>query len=116
MAIDHTNSLPRSITGLNPYPWLNWWYRLVAPPVPPRAEELPLREREFLRRGKLISIALFIYFIELALQYEAAVQHENSTASDLTVHMALFTVASALNHFRKLLLAGIIPLSCTSWG
>lgn len=111
MARGYTDSLPYSITGLNPYPWINWWYRLVAPPVPPHAEELPLREREFLRRGKLISIALLINFIEMGLALLRVTSTTRMLLPILGAHIALLIVASVLNRFRKLLLAGIIALA-----
>jgi hypothetical protein len=98
-----------SITGLNPYPWICWWYALVAPPAPAQLENLPLQEREFLRRGKLISIALLIELVQLLITLGPASQDGLSTTFAPTlVNMGILIIAAILNRSRKLLLAGLL--------
>src|SRR5947209_13120532 len=103
-----TSTPPYSITGLNPHPLIGWWYSIAAPKAPPNAETLPLREREFLRRGKLTSIALLIEFIEMLIAIGAGIQDPNKAL--LPILFSIITVliiATALNRFRRLTPAGI---------
>lgn len=108
---------PYSLTGLNPYPWIRWWYVLAAPATPANAENLPLRDREFLRRGKLASLAMLI---EILLMLSAAVLPLVLPAPDQAGHPdfnlffiimspVIFTAISALfNRAGKLLFASIL--------
>ncbi len=97
-----------SITGLNPYPWIRWWYRLAAPRAPAQAEELPLKEREFLRRGKLTSIALLIQLVELCFQLGPAA-HDGTNAFPFILASIVFLIGAVfLNRAGKLLLAGLV--------
>jgi hypothetical protein len=105
------SSAPYTITGLNPYPWIRWWYALAAPPTPPNVMELPLAEREFLRRGKLTSIALLIELSELLLTFGPATHDGTKTsASMILVSIGVIIVAVFLNRARKRLLAGLLVL------
>jgi hypothetical protein len=100
-----------SITGLNPYPWIRWWYALVAPPTPAGLENLPLQEREFLRRGKLISIALFIELIQQFIAFGPASQDGASIPfKTILVNIVFLIIAAMLNRNRKLLLAGLLVI------
>jgi hypothetical protein len=117
VSTSQSSSSHYSITGLHPYPWINWWYRLVAPPVPPHAEELPLREREFLRRGKLTSIALLIEFIEMFIAIEAGIQNDNKAVLPLLLSVvATLIVACVLTRFRKPLWAGVLLMIVLDFG
>lgn len=99
-----------SITGLHPYPWIRWWYFLAAPPAPPHAEELPLKEREFLRRGKLTSIALLIELVELTIQLIPSIHDGTNAFIFILASIAFLVVAVILNRARKLLFAGLLTM------
>ncbi len=106
-----THQAPYSITGLNPYTWIRWWYKLAAPKAPPDAEALPLREREFLRRGKLTSIALLIELIEMFIAIGAGIQDPNKGLLPiLFTIIGVLIIAAILNRFRKLTTAGIVTI------
>ncbi len=109
-------SSPYSITGLNPYPWIRWWYRLAAPKVPPRAEELPLKEREFLRRGKLTSIALLIQLVELVVQMIPASHDGTNSLPAILMSTAFVIIAVFLNRAGKLLWAGLLVIAVLEVG
>lgn len=108
--------LSYSITGLNPYPWIRWWYVLAAPPAPAHSEELPLKEREFLRRGKLTSIALLIELIELFVQIGPASRDGTNSLPAILISIAFLIVAVVLNRARKLLLAGLLVIGVLEVG
>lgn len=99
-----------SITGLHPYPWIRWWYFLAAPPAPALAEELPLKDREFLRRGKLTSIALLIELIELIVQAVPAAHDGTNAFPFILLSIAFLVIAVILNRARKLLFAGLLVM------
>ena len=108
---------PYSITGLNPYPWARWWYALVAPPAPAQIENLPLNEREFLRRGKLTSIALLMELVQLLISLGPASQDGQSTTFiPILINIGILIVAAILNRSRKLLLAGLLVTLDTEVG
>lgn len=104
--------IPYSLTGLNPYPWLRWWYALAAPPTPPDAENLPLKKREFLRRGKLNSFTMLFQFLLLLLAFLPAAQRATETGPLVVLNIAgavlLLVVSVLLNRSGKLLFAGIL--------
>ena len=105
------------LPGLNPYPWIRWWYALAAPRIPPDTMELPLTEREFLRRGKLTSIALLIELIELLLTFGPATQDGTKTSAPIIlVSIGVIIVAVFLNRTRKRLLAGLLVLMIMEGG
>lgn len=99
-----------SITGLHPYPWIRWWYFLAAPPAPAYGEELPLKEREFLRRGKLTSIALLIELIELIVQAIPAAHDGTNAFPFILLSIAFLVIAVILNRASKLLFAGLLVI------
>ena len=105
-----------SITGLHPYPWIRWWYVLAAPSAPIRMEELPLHEREFLRRGKLIAIALLIELIELLVQSIPASHDGTNALPAILISIGFVIVAILLNRTRKLLLAGLLVIGVLEAG
>lgn len=105
-----------SITGLNPYPWIRWWYFLASPPTPTRSEELPLKEREFLRRGKLTSIALLIELIELFVQIGPASHDGTNSLPAILISIVFLLGAVILNRARKLLLAGLLVVGVLEVG
>src|SRR3989442_12223684 len=112
MSVQKKLSGPYTLTGLHPFPWIRWWYRLAAPPTPAQAEELPLKDREFLRRGKLTSIALLIELIELILAFGPATQDGTKTSAPLIlVSMGVILIAAWLNRSRKRLLAGLLVIT-----
>ena len=105
------SSDPYTITGLNPYPWIRWWYALAAPRIPPDTMGLPLAEREFLRRGKLTSIALLIELIELLLTFGPATHDGTKISAPMILFsIGVIIVAVFLNRARKRLLAGLLVL------
>ena len=113
MAIRQPSSLPApySITGLRPYTWLQWWYALSSPSTPVNLESLSLREYEFLRRGKLISIALLIEFLTLFISISAEIQGTNKYFLTLLyILVAVLIIATVLNRLRKLVPAGIVTI------
>ena len=99
-----------SITGLYPYPWIRWWYSIAAPLAPSNVEELPLKEREFLRRGKLTSIALLIELIELLIQAKLTIGDGTNAFTFILFSIAFLVVAVILNRARKLLFAGLLVI------
>ncbi len=99
-----------SITGLHPYPWIRWWYFLAAPQAPTHSEELPLKDREFLRRGKLTSIALLIQLIELVVQAVPAAHDGTNAFPFILLSIAFLVVAVILNRAGKLLFAGVLVI------
>ena len=101
---------PYSITGLQPYPWIRWWYFLAAPHAPMNAEELPLKDREFLRRGKLTSIALLIELIDLVIQAIPASHDGTNAFPFILLSIAFLVVAVILNRAGKLLFAGLLVM------
>jgi hypothetical protein len=103
-------STPYSITGLNPYPWIRWWYRLAAPRAPVRAEDLPLKEREFLRRGKLTSIALLIQLVEMCFQLVPAAHVGSNAFPSILASLVILIGAVFLNRARKLLAASLVMI------
>lgn len=116
-----TQSTQYSLTGLNPYPWIRWWYVLAAPAVPENAENLPLHDREFLRKGKLTSLAMLIEILLMliAVVPAAVTSPPNQTgASHLNVNLIIlillpvvFTTISALfNRAGKLLFASVLVI------
>lgn len=116
-----TQRMSYSLTGLNPYPWINWWYTLAAPAAPDDAENLPLHDREFLRKGKLTSLAMLIEIFLMLLTAVPAVivsPSNQAEASHLNVNLILlillpvvFTTISALfNRAGKLLLASVLVI------
>ena len=105
-----------SITGLNPYPWIRWWYAIAAPPLPAQLENLPLKEREFLRRGKLISIALLIEFVQLFLELNAALHDGTNVYISIIINICFLIIATVLNRFRKSLLAGVCTILTVETG
>jgi hypothetical protein len=107
-----TQRIPYSVTGLNPYPWIRWWYAIAAPPTPPNAESLPLREREFLRRGKLTCIAMLIEVLLLLIALGPIgvnpQQQGILVGSLIALPLVFIAVAVFLNRAGKLLLAGFL--------
>lgn len=107
-----TQRLPYSVTGLNPYPWIRWWYAIAAPPTPENAESLPLREREFLRKGKLTCIAMLIEVLLLliALGPIAANPQQQGILVGTLISLPILFIAVAvlLNRAGRLLLAGLL--------
>ncbi len=99
-----------SITGLHPYPWIGWWYYFAAPPAPAHVEELPLKDREFLRRGKLTSIALLIELIELIIQSVPTVNDGTNAFLFIMLSIAFLVIAVLFNRAGKLLLAGLLVI------
>ncbi len=83
---------------------------LTAPPVPVRAEELPLKAREFLRRGKLTSIALLIELIELVVQVVPALHDGTNALPFILLSIAFLVIAVLLNRAGKLLFAGLLVI------
>jgi hypothetical protein len=108
MSVRKRQTVPYSITGLNPYPWIRWWYGFAAASVPAQVEELPLKEREFLRRSKLISIALLIQLVELLIDLVPALHDGTNSAYMILMNMGFLIIAALCNRYRKLLLAGLI--------
>ncbi len=107
MSMNKQQSLPYSITGLNPYPWISWWFFLAAPPAPHQVENLPLKDREFLRRGKLTSIALLILLILQLVQLIPTSYDGTQGYFLIMANIACLIVVIVLNRFGKLLLAGL---------
>src|SRR5690348_5129878 len=101
-----TQSTQYSLTDLNPYPWIRWWYVLAAPAAPENAENLPLHDRECLRKGNLTSLAMLIEILLMliAVVPAAVTSPPNQTgASHLNVNLIIlillpvvFTTISAL--------------------
>lgn len=102
------SSSPYSITGLHSYPWIRWWYFLAAPAAPAGVEELPLQVREFLRRGKLTSIALLIELIELIIQVVASSRDGTNSQFAILISIGFIIIAIMLNRAGKLLLASLL--------
>ncbi len=100
-----------SITGLHAYPWISWWYAIAAPAAQKSVEELTLQEREFLRRGKLTSIALLIELIEMGLQAYPAAHDGTASFPALLIAVGAAIIATILNRLGKLLPAGWIAMS-----
>lgn len=110
-----TRRISYSLTGLNPYPWIRWWYSLAAPAAPANAENLPLSDREFLRKGKLTSLALLVETIFLSITMSTSIDGptpigQNHAPAILVILMlATFTfIATLLNRAGKLLPAGVL--------
>jgi hypothetical protein len=110
MSVEKRQSSPYSITGLNPYPWIRWWYALAAPPAPDQVENLPLKDREFLRRGKLTSIALLIMLTLLLTQLVPALHDGTQAYLLILINIASLVVSTVLNRFGKLQLAGWLTI------
>jgi len=103
-----------TITGQHPYPWIRWWYTIATPQGPANEEEITLAEREFLRKGKLISIALLFELIQLLLEIQPATQSGNGAFTNTLVvfiSIAVLFVAVALNRQRKLLFASLLIIA-----
>jgi hypothetical protein len=103
-----------TITGQNPYPWIRWWYNLAAPKGPAYTEEITLAEREFLRKGKLISIALLFELLQLLLEIQPATQSGNGAfiaTSVVFISIAVLLVAVALNRIGKQFFASILTIA-----
>ncbi|HEU5375207.1 MAG TPA: hypothetical protein VFV38_07200 [Ktedonobacteraceae bacterium] len=110
---------PYSLTGLNPYPWIRWWYTMAAPAAPDNAENLPLHDREFLRKGKLTSLAMLIEILLMLIAVVPAVATSpSSQAGHLNVNLIIiillpvvFTAISAFfNRAGKLLFASVLVI------
>src|SRR5581483_3322285 len=116
MSVGTRQTVPYSITGLNPYPWIRWWYGFAAAPAPAQVEELPLKEREFLRRSKLISIALLIQLIEMLAGLVPALHDGTNSAYMILVNIGFLVIAALCNRYRKLLLAGLMATVTVEMG
>jgi hypothetical protein len=103
-------ALPYSITGIHSYPWIRWWYTIAAPPAPSQIEGLALKEREFLRRGKLTSIALLIELVLLLIELNAALRDGTKIYIFILINISFLIIATVLNRFRKLLLASLLTI------
>lgn len=116
-----TQRIPYSLTGLNPYAWIRWWYVLAAPAAPDNAENLPLHDREFLRKGKLTSLAMLIeIFLVLisAISAVATSPTDRVSAGHLNVNEIIFillpvaftAIAAFFNRAGKLLFASVLVI------
>lgn len=109
-----TQPIPYSLTGLNPYRWIRWWYALAAPHTPPGAEGLPLKNRELLRQGKLSSLAILFELIILATVLMRSLQAMNQVPIEslvvVLVATTLLLISAFLNRNGKLLLAGSLAM------
>lgn len=106
-----TKPTPYSLTGERPYPWIRWWYTIAAPPTPPNSHDLPLAGREFLRRGKLTSVALLTNLIIQLFSIGPAFQSSVATAAGKWSFLLCFlavVLAVGLNRAGKIVLAGIL--------
>ncbi len=96
-----------TLTGLRPHWWIAWWYRLAAP-VAPQKEELTVAERDFLRRGKLISIGFLISIIQIFVAFESV--RENPIpilAPTLLISLVILALGTVLNRFSTVQRRGL---------
>lgn len=91
-----------TLTGLRPHWWIGWWYQLAAP-VPPKKEQMTVAERDFLRRGKLISIGFLISTIQILGAFESV--RENPIpilAPTLIISLFILAFGAMLNRFSTI--------------
>ena len=96
-----------TLTGLRPHWWIAWWYQLAAPAAPHK-EELTVAERDFLRRGKLISIGFLISIIQIFLAFESV--RENPIpilAPTLLASLVILAIGATLNRFSAVSRRGL---------
>ena len=96
-----------NLTGSDVKGVLRWWYIIGAPPEV--STNAPLKDRERVRIGKLVSLAIFIELIEMGIAGFSTTEDPNKMLPFaylgivLTLLLALF-----LNRWKKTWLAGIL--------
>lgn len=94
---------------------LRWWYKIGAPPEVPA--DAPLKAREQVRIGKLISLAIFIELIEMGIAGFSTTEDPNHLLGFAYLGIvAALLLALVLNKWRKTLLAGILVVGMIEAG
>ena len=94
---------------------LRWWYNIGAPPDVPT--DAPLKAREQVRIGKLISLAIFIELIEMGIAGFSTTEDPNRMLPFAYLGIvATLLLALFLNKRNKTVLAGILVVGMIELG
>ncbi len=86
-----------------------WWFFLTAPPNPPVGASLEARER--VRKGRVLSISIFILFLFTIPSVGAALTGPNKTLlPNLGVLMIVYIISAILNRSGRIEVAGLFLL------
>lgn len=86
---------------------LQLWYRIASPPEPD--DSAPFEERELFRRGRTGSQITIFLFMLIFISYPAAFAGSNSLLiTILTINLFILILAMALNHLKRVNIAGIM--------